>query len=344
MFLRLEFKKRTPMKVLKLDPCEAPFWARGAHRQTILAHLIPSATLPSKGEQIELHHEDGDRSVAYVARGNSNVVIYLFHGLTGSVDSSYMHRAAAVARAFDHTVIMVNHRGCGEGVGMARNPYHSGRAEDLSTAIVRGRKNFTKARHIAIGFSLSANALLLLLGGARGTEKPDAAIAVNAPIDLEFCSRSLTRGLNRIYDSVFVGECKREIKVRPLTQDERRRYQVPRSSTLYDFDRIYTAPAGGFASREQYYQDCSAGPWLGKIKTPTIILTSADDPFVGVDIYRNARPSPFVQLHIENTGGHMGYLSKRKNGAKVEGPESKFGVTRWLDQALAKGIKALTDV
>ncbi len=332
------------MKVLKLDPCEPPLWARGAHRQTILAHLIPSAVLPSKGERIELLHADGDRSVAYVARGSSNVVVYLFHGLTGSVDSSYMHRAAALARALEHTVIMVNHRGCGEGAGLARNPYHSGRAEDLSTAIAWGREKFPKARHVAIGFSLSANALLLLLGGGRGSEKPDAAIAVNAPIDLEYCSRALTRGLNKIYDFVFVAECKREINIRPLSQDERHRYQVPRSSTLFDFDNIYTAPAGGFASREQYYQTCSASPWLTRIQTPTIILTAADDPFVGVDIYRTATPSSSVHLHIENTGGHMGYLAKQRKNARADGPEARFGVTRWLDQALAKGIKALTDV
>ena len=95
-------------------------------------------------------------------------------------------------------------------------------------------------------------------------------------------------------------------------EGERARYRLKRGATLYDFDNIYTAPAGGFRDREHYYRDCSAAPWLEKIDRPTIVLTSADDPFVGVEIYRRARLSPHVQLHIEATVGHMGYLTARK--------------------------------
>lgn len=318
------------MKTLKLTPCEPPIWARGGHKQTILGHLLPSPTLDSKGDRIELTHADGDRTVAYVLRGTSNIVVYLFHGLTGSVDSTYIHRTARIARKLDHTVVMMNHRGCGEGAGLARHPYHSGRAEDLSTAIKWGREKFPKARHVAVGFSLSANALLLLMGGGRGDVQPDAAIAVNGPIDLASCSRTLYSGLNRIYDLKFVAECQMELKQRLLTPEEIERYRVPPWSTLHHFDSVYTAPAGGFKSREHYYETCSAEPWLMKIDKPTIVFTAADDPFIVVDAYRRAKPSSHVQMHIEEVGGHMGYLSKG-NGF----------VDRWLDRALEKALKAL---
>lgn len=320
------------MKRLNLAPCEPPVWARGGHRQTILGHLLPSPRLASKGERVILSHADGDRAVAYVLRGTSKTVVYLFHGLTGSVDSAYIQRMARIARKHDHTVIMMNHRGCGEGAGLARHPYHSGRAEDLSTAIKWGREQFPKARHVAIGYSLSANALLLLMGGGRGDVQPDAAIAVNGPIDLASCSRTLHVGLNRIYDLKFVAECQRELKQRRLTEKERRDYRVPPWSTLYHFDSVYTAPAGGFQSREHYYETCSAEPWLAKIEKPTIVLTAADDPFVVVEAYRRAQSSSAVQMHIEETGGHMGYLS--------QGPKL---VERWLDRALEQALAALTD-
>src|SRR5579872_1060681 len=102
-----------------------------------------------------------------------------------------MHRTAILALKRGYMVYAFNHRGCGLGAGLARHPYHSGRAEDLSAAIAFGRSQHPRARHVAIGFSLSANALLLLLGGERGKTLPDQAIAVNAPLDLETCSRSL---------------------------------------------------------------------------------------------------------------------------------------------------------
>ena len=165
-----------------LEPCIPPSWARGGHAQTLLGHFLPDRLLTHKGERVELACSDGDRLVAFVTEGISDTVVYLFHGLAGSTDSGYIHRTARVALRQGHTVMMMNHRGCGEGVGLARYPHHSGRAEDLSSAIEFGRGRFKNRRHLAIGFSLSGNALLLLLTGNRGIVKPDLAISVNAPI------------------------------------------------------------------------------------------------------------------------------------------------------------------
>src|SRR5690606_22088653 len=104
---------------------------------------------------------------------------------------------------------LTNHRGCGEGAGLATGPYHSGRAEDISSVIAYGRELFPDAKHIAIGVSLSANALLLLAAGQRASIKPDLAIAINAPIDLEKSAINLKSGLNRIYDLHFLKSLKK---------------------------------------------------------------------------------------------------------------------------------------
>jgi predicted alpha/beta-fold hydrolase len=316
------------MTELRIEPCLPPLWARGGHAQTILAHIFPSRMLDKKGRRIEIGLEDGDKLVGFVHPGTSNIVLYLFHGLAGSTDSGYMHRTARIALALGHTVIMANHRGCGEGAGLARGPYHSGRAEDLSAVIGFGRKNFPKHRHLAVGFSLSGNALLLLLAGQRGEEKPDLAISVNAPIHLESVAYALKKGLNRLYDIDFVRRCRRDVRrARPGE------IQFPLWNTLHDFDTIYTAPAGGFKNREEYYETCSTWELLSKIKTPTLIMTTKDDPFVSFEHYRLAKLSPHVQLHVEEFGGHMGYLTAAK---------TPLGSRRWLDYALHEGIQALT--
>lgn len=311
-----------------LEPCEAPRWATSGHAQTILGHVLPSPKLNHKGRRVEIPVDNGDRLVAFVDEGTTSTVVYIFHGLSGSSDSTYIHRTAIVAKNLGHTTFLLNHRGCGEGAGLAKGPYHSGRGEDLSAAIAAGREMFPKHRHIAIGFSMSGNALLLLQAGKRGDVKPDIGISVNAPIHLEKCAHRLRSGLNRIYDIRFYLQCRRDIFV--AQHEILQTAKIPHLTSLYEFDNLYTAPAGGFRDREDYYSSCSTHELLHKIETPTVILTAEDDPFVPYESYAQARLSPAISLHVEKLGGHMGYLTRNK---------TSLGTNRWLDYALHEMLR-----
>ncbi len=316
----------------KILPCASPWWAKSGHLQTILGHLLPSPELQEAGELKEIAVSGGDKLVTHLYRGSSPVVVYLFHGLAGYSHGFYMQRTALLARSLGHTVFMTNHRGCGDGAGLALEPYHSGRAEDLSAVIQEGRRLFPNHIHLAIGFSLSGNALLLLAAKQRAHIGPDAAISVNAPINLEQASRLLKVGLNRIYDYRFIRDLKTEVDAREKVGAKIPKFQLSWNSTVHDFDDLYTAPAGGFKNREDYYQTCSANQFLKDIQIPTILLTAKDDPFVPCHDYLEAKRSPLAHLHLEETGGHMGYLTRHKT------PLNSF---RWLDYALWTFIKAL---
>ena len=335
------------MRIKKFSvACEPPFWARSGHAQTIAGHLWPSPRLRAtpglqKGENVELALPDGDRLVGrfYAALAGLGLaesaprrrrpdarpmVVYFFHGLGGTVDADYMHRGVRLALDQGHAVLVMNHRGCGEGAGLARLPYHSGRSEDLAAAIAWGRARFPTHRHVGVGFSLSGNALLLLLSGDRGYPLPDAAIAINAPIHLAHAAALLKHGLNRVYDRRFVRLCLESARAsgHPI--------RMPRGATLTDFDQLYTAPRGGFGTRERYYAECSTYLRISNIRIPTVLLTAADDPFVGVQDYQAVQPSDSVLLHIEAHGGHMGYLSGKPLAVASTGARTR----RWLDAAL----------
>jgi predicted alpha/beta-fold hydrolase len=307
-------------------PCHPPFWASTGHLQTILGHLLPSPVLLESGQELSIpleHERESINSTYYM--GSTSVAVYLFHGLGGSAEASYMQRTAMVARSFGYHVFINNHRGCGKGLGLASEPYHSGRAEDLSRVIEFGKQMLPNHYHVAIGFSLSANALLLLSAGIRATVLPDASIAVNGPIHLDHASIKLTQGLNRIYDKTYVLELTNYIKEnRPADLSK-----LEGVKTLRDFDEAFTAVVGGFLSRDDYYETCSAKKYLKDIRIPTVLITAEDDPFVGVEDYKQAELSPSTILHIEQHGGHMGYLNQ--NG---------FGFERWLDSALKKYLQA----
>jgi uncharacterized protein len=318
---------------LQLEPCRPPFWARSGHLQTLIGYGLPSPQLTQSFKPYTVLLPDGDQLMGRYYAGTSPSLIVIFHGLIGSADSTYMSRMALLCLAQNHSVLLMNHRGCGEGEGLARGPYHSGRGDDISAVIASCRENFKNKQIIAMGFSLSANALLSLVCGIRGTHLPDQAIAVNGPSDLKACSESLKTGFNRLYDLWFVNGCRKEIQSRQTQKLIPDDIQLSRWAYLNDVDDVYTAPLGGFRNANDYYAKCSTAPHLGQIKTPTFILMSQDDPFIPWQPYLSAKDNPYVHLHLEKTGGHMGYLCQTK------GP---WGYKRWMDETLNLVVREMT--
>ena len=328
-----------------VPPFEPARWARGPHSQTLIAHFWPSrgADLARSvdAQRWEIELDDGDRLVTFhrpaldsARNDRPPVAVYLFHGLSGDTSSDYMRRSARVLYAAGCDVIATNHRGCGAGRGLARHPYHSGRGEDVAAVVSEGRRRLPDHRHVAIGFSLSGNCLLLLLSGGTprtravrdGSGLPDAALAFNPPADLARCSERIGTGRNRLYEWRFVRRLKRVLRQR--VEDgliEAGTYDLSGRIGLRELDERYTGPAGGFGDAQGYYASCSTHRRLERIEVPTIIVSARDDPFVEAEILERAPRSDAVDLRIEVGGGHLGYLQRSI--------DSQAG-RRWLDCVL----------
>lgn len=303
--------------------CEPPFWAQGGHLQTIAGQFLPYIVPELPWQNHRLNLKDGDALALQSVGGTTGVAVHLFHGMAGSTQGHYMRRAAARFHAQGHAVLAVNHRGAGEGTGWSRDFYHGGSTGDMAAALRFGRELFPGHLQVAIGYSISASILLLLLGRDSTEGVPDRAIAVNPPADLEACSRRLASGLNLFYDQYFIRRIRQEVQTRPGAAS-----LIP-TRTTRDFDSAYAAAMAGFPDRDTYYAQCSCGPHLGNIQVPTVILSSRDDPFAPAgDILKQAI-SPAVHLHVERFGGHMGYVS------------GNLPDRRWLDYALEHYLNEL---
>ncbi len=298
-------------------PFHPALWAPGPHAQTILSHLwnTPCPPLPWMPAHLDL--EEMETLRLEILPGHTDTVVLYFHGLGGHATSSYVRRSAALASARGHSVIAVNHRGAGLGRGLAKKPYHCGSTEDVAAVIAYARQRFPGKRVITVGYSLSAAMLVLLLGRDHHLVQPDAALIVNPPGNLEACSRRLQRGVNRLYERRFVKLLRYYVAGHPGASP------LPPTPDLWTFDEAYTAPAGGFRDRADYYARCSCGSYLGGIRTPALILTSEDDPFAPASDL--GEPSASVHLHVERHGGHCGYLAA---GITPQGNH------RWMDYAL----------
>ena len=293
---------------INIPDLSPPLWARNGHLQTLAAHFLPPKKTQSAYQEVFIPLADGDQVVTSYYPGSKPVVIYLFHGLSGNRFSDYMLATVLLAQNLGYHCYSVSLRGSDPLKGKSKLPWHSGRSKDLSDIIAYGKAHHIGFKHVAISFSSSANALLCLLGGKDGNSLPDYAIASNAPLDLEKCSILLTKKTNRLYDLRFLIRLRNIIK---LNINETYKYiqSSPYKTTLRDFDNEYTAPVCGFKNREDYYQQCSAAPFLKNIKTPTVLIHASDDPFVDFSDYQKIS-NPMIKLNIQKNGGHVGYIDK----------------------------------
>lgn len=322
------------LKPVAINQIKPPFWALGGHQQTLWGHFLysPQFTQSIPFENVAL--SNGDQLAIQVIQKNSEIVVSLFHGLSGSTESDYMQRTARICEQLGLTCVLVNHRGAGAGRDLAKLPYHSGIAEDISSVLDYLKLKFPSRRNITVGFSMSGNIILNLVSGNRGSTRPDAAITVNAPINLTRSSLLLRQGVNRVYDKRFITLLKDQFLQKQNEGLLDPSLKISSNSTIWDLDEIFTAPLCGFQSRADYYESCSSFLHLHKIAIPTYVLTSADDPFVSpIDYLENPR-SLFVQMRVEQHGGHLGY---------IDGSKHSIMGRRWLDQYLYEALKHLKD-
>ncbi len=205
-------------------------------------------------------------------------------------------------------------RGCGAGEGLASHPYHAGRSDDAIAALQFVQKLCPDAPVTLVGFSLSGNIVLKLLGEAPDDvpANVEKAAAVCPAVDLARCARSLVGPFQRLYDRHFVRLLCRQVRLNRRSRSDLAPINAPRRlKTLFEFDDAYTGPVCGFGSADNYYATNSAARHIERIRLPTLILASQDDPLVPIACFDGLRLPPHVLLRITRHGGHLGYIGKR---------------------------------
>jgi len=277
------------------------------HLQTIYASLRPPARVAL--ERLRWDTPDGDFiDVDFAGDPLAPRRLVLFHGLEGSADSHYARAIAGHAARAGWRIALPHWRGCSGEPNRKPRAYHSGDTEEVDWVLRRVGPPLC-----AIGISLGGNALLKWLG-ERGDEAGALvrrAAAVSAPIDLPAAGQALDRGLNRLlYTRHFLAT----LKPKSLAKLERfpgifAAEKVRAARGFRDFDDTVTAPLHGFRDVDHYWSTASSGPWLERIRLPTLLLNARNDPFLPehalLAAARNA--AACVLLEFPRTGGHVGF-------------------------------------
>jgi hypothetical protein len=292
------------------------WWIPGPHARTLWSKFLRRrAKLPSRRERwstadddfLDLHRLDAPP-------GAPRLVI--LHGLEGTVRSHYAVGLMEEAHHRGWAADLLIFRSCGDEPNRALRSYHSGETTDLDSVVRRLIAEEPDRPLLLAGVSLGGNVLLKWLGeqGDHAPEQVKGAAAVSVPFDLARGSRRLDRGFSRIYQAHFL----RTLRRKALDKSARfpqalRADDVRRTRTLYEFDDLVTAPVHGFRDANDYYSQSSSLRWLARIRTPTLLLSARDDPFLPPEVLDEvrviARTNPSLHLEFVQRGGHVGFIS-----------------------------------
>jgi predicted alpha/beta-fold hydrolase len=305
-------------KAFAPSPYRAAWWLPGPHGQTVAGRYL------RRPRDVEIRRErvdtpDGDfLDLEWVRVPSARVaddapLALVIHGLEGSGRSTYvLETCRALARAGIRSVAL-NFRSCSGEMNRALRFYHAGETGDV--AFLAGRLAEREGRPIgAVGYSLGGNILLKHLGeqgdAARGTIA--AAVAVSVPFDLAAGSEKLESSLmGRLYTRIFV----RSLQAKFAAKAERLAGlcdagAVRRARSFREFDDAGTARVHGFRDVDHYYADSSSGPFLARVRVPTLIVHAEDDPFVDARSMPRAAvaANPWLAAAFTRDGGHVGFL------------------------------------
>jgi predicted alpha/beta-fold hydrolase len=290
---------------------------RGGHRQTLYA-WARRRRFPRLPDPVARYFDvtPDARVLAHCHwhdRPQDHPTFILLHGLEGSSHAHYMAGIADKAWRAGWNVVRLNQRNCGGTEHLSRGLYHSGLTGD-PLFVMRELIERDGFHALAVaGYSLGGN-LALKLAGELGAEPPPqlrAVCAVSPTMDLANCVQALERRTNFPYQWNFVRNLKARMRRKAAAYPSDYSTQpLGRVWTVRAFDEEYTAPHHGFRDAADYYHRASALRVIERIRIPTLILTSENDPFVPTDAFRvpPLTTNGHITTVITPDGGHCAFV------------------------------------
>ena len=292
-----------------------PWWYRGRHLQTLWGPLLRRGRPPAlRRERVDTPDGDFIDLDWLPGRERGSPLVTILHGLEGSSRSHYVSGLLRGLETLGWRGLVINFRSCGGEVNRTRRMYHSGDTEDLDFLVNRLTSREPQARVGLVGVSLGANVLLKWLG-ERGAQAPPhvaAAVAISTPFNLAACASVLDKGFNRaLYTASFLSTMKAKLdKKAHLYRDALNLPAVLKAKTFGEYDRLVTAPLGGFANERDYWARSSSAQFLPLIERPTLLISSVNDPFMPASALPRAAVagSRWLEAAFVAQGGHAGFL------------------------------------
>ncbi len=264
-------------------------------------------------ERLELPDGDFvDLDWARISPENKKLVV-ITHGLEGDSRRHYVLGMVKLFFQHGYDTLAWNCRSCSGEMNRLPRFYHHGDPEDLRSVINHAVTHYAYEEIILIGFSMGGSLTLRLLG--EGPEKVPSsvkkAIAFSVPLDLLEAVKVLSRPANRMYANRFIRKLGKKIKQKERMFPGLVSYKgYENIHDLTAFDHRYTAPLHGFSNAFDFYEKASVKPHLKNISIPSLLVQSANDPFLNEACmgFEEAKQHDFLYLETPKYGGHCGFM------------------------------------
>jgi len=240
-------------------------------------------------------------------------VLLVPHGLEGTGRSHYVAGLFEHARARGWRAAVLWFRSCSGELNRLARFYHSGDTADLDWVLRSLVEREPGVRVGAVGISIGGNVLLKWLGeqGDGVPKELRAAVAISVPFDLAQCARVMDQGFQKaVYTASFMRSFHDKTRAKALVYPGFVDLEVAlKARTFAAYDRAVTAPLHGFADEVDYWTRASSGPYLGRIRRPTLLINAVDDPFIPERSLPDTATLPeCVQAEFVRHGGHVGFV------------------------------------
>lgn len=305
------------------SPFRPAMWLLSGHVQTLYPSLFRSPiTVPRVRERIHLSdgdwlHVDWHLPVAW--QGARAPMAIILHGLSGSSSSHYVLGLQQALAARGMASLAMNARGATGQANDLPRTHHAGTHDDLAEVLVMVRERYPDVPLALVGYSLGGAITLNALVLESLPDTVFAAAAVSVPLRLDACADRLDQGFSRVYRKHLMGELlkswrRKAVRLAEVGNEEVAQHihhvldTVP-MNTFRELDDALFAGLHGFDSAADYYHRCSPRQHLGEIRVPTLLLQSADDPFLTPECVPHRRElSADVHLELSARGGHVGFI------------------------------------
>lgn len=313
----------TPLARLALPPGGS---VHSGHLETLLGALRPLPVAPQESQRVVIPVAPGNAvetwwSAPPEASGAPRGSVLLVHGLGGSAGRPHVLglQDEALRRGW-HTV-RVNLRNHGGTAPLSNTLFSAVQSDDLGAVLAAMDGAMEEGRlprpFALVGVSLGGAMALRYAALAGDAARADAVAVLNPALDFFVVERAINQPQNTLYRANFVRA------LCHMVDEVRAHRAVPgppaspwRMRSIRRVDHHFTAPAAGYASVDDYYHAASPRPVIDRLRVPTLLLTSANDPIVpaGLVTAHHDAADGRVRAAIADRGGHVGYRVRGPGG------------------------------
>lgn len=291
------------------------FLVRSGFIQTFMASQkfsVPGNAMIDAAQKIILTGGNNEKLLAFHSKqkGKSKGTVLLIHGWEGSSNSTYVIKTGGYLFDCGFDVIRINQRDHGESHHLNKGLFNCTLLDEVFGAMQSAAKLSPKQPFFIAGFSIGGNFALRLAikNGKRGIPNLKHVVAISPVINARHSTEAVDSSfiIRKYFLTKWRASLLKKQAVFPKLYDFG---DIQKFTTIMSLTDELVRRYMEFKSCEAYLDKYSiTSEQLKKIKIPTTLISSADDPVIPVSDVQDLEGSEYFEKIILPYGGHNGFF------------------------------------